>query len=134
MCTIVGYLFISHRKALPKPLVAVLLLQAILSDALNIRSVTTTDSDQSVVALLVSYGGIGKVKTRATPSPIPSDLYKDEAIDLLAKRQFQAKNQLDRCTWPGRDGSRRPNRLCFWSMATWNQRPGSDRHFRSHEM
>jgi inorganic pyrophosphatase/exopolyphosphatase len=53
MCTIVGYLFISHRKALPKPL-AVLLLQAILSDTLNLRSITTTDADRSMVALLVS--------------------------------------------------------------------------------
>jgi len=31
-----------------------------LSDTLNLRSVTTTNADRSMVALLHSYGGIGK--------------------------------------------------------------------------
>ena len=94
MSTIVGYLFISYRRALPKP-IAVLLLQAILSDTLNLRSVTTTDADRSMVALLVSYGGIGKATrnqpTLYTVSSHGENLYEDTDIDLLAKKQFQAK-------------------------------------------
>jgi inorganic pyrophosphatase/exopolyphosphatase len=88
MCTIVGYLFLTHRQPLPKP-IAVLMLQAILSDTLNLRSITTTDADRSMVALLTSYGGIGKL-TKHAPSAY-GDMYDDEVIDLLAKKQFQAK-------------------------------------------
>lgn len=88
MSTIVGYLFLSFRRFLPKPL-AILLLQAILSDTLNLRSVTTTDADRSMVALLVSYAGIGKINMNE-PSPI-NGAYQDTDIDLLAKKQFQAK-------------------------------------------
>lgn len=95
MSTIVGYLFISYRRALSKPL-AVLLLQAILSDTLNLRSVTTTEADRSMVALLVSYGGIGKAtRNQLTPhianKSNACNLYEDTDIDLLAKKQFQAK-------------------------------------------
>jgi len=93
MSTIVGYLFVSHRKFLPKPL-AVLLLHAILSDTLNLRSVTTTDADRSMVALLHTYGGLGRfAMTNQTAARTLStgDIYMDSDIDLLAKRQFQAK-------------------------------------------
>lgn len=85
MSTIVGYLFVSHRRALPKPL-AVLLLQAILSDTLNLRSVTTTDADRNMVALLHSYGGIGNAKLIQSKG-----LYQDSDIDFLSKKQFQQK-------------------------------------------
>jgi len=85
MSTIVGYLFVSHRRALPKPL-AVLLLQAILSDTLNLRSVTTTNADRSMVALLHGYGGIGNAQLIQS-----TGLYQDEDIDFLSKKQFQAK-------------------------------------------
>ena len=85
MSTIVGYLFVSHRRALSKPL-AVLLLQAILSDTLNLRSVTTTNADRSMVALLHGYGGIGNAKLIQSVG-----LYQDAEIDFLSKKQFQAK-------------------------------------------
>lgn len=87
MSTIVGYLFVSHRRALPKPL-AVLLLQAILSDTLNLRSVTATDADRSMVALLHNYGGIGKANINMMQS---KGIYQDSQIDFLSKKQFQAK-------------------------------------------
>lgn len=89
MCTIVGYLFLVHRQPLPKPL-AVLMLQAILSDTLNLRSITTTEADRSMVALLTAWSGIGHPSGRQ-PSLSSNDLYVDEAIDILAKQQFQAK-------------------------------------------
>jgi len=109
MSTIVGYLFVVYRRNLPKN-VAVLLLQAILSDTLNLRSVTTTNADRSMVALLSAYGGITSHPVRndhrlltteggaddidgrgSTGADEPSSLYKETEIDLLAKRQFQAK-------------------------------------------
>lgn len=87
MSTIVGYLFVSHRRALPKNL-ATLLLQAILSDTLNLRSITTTDADRSMVALLQNYGGIGNQARLLIQSV---GLYQDSPIDFLSKKQFQAK-------------------------------------------
>mmetsp|Transcript_48870 Transcript_48870/g.72592 ORF Transcript_48870/g.72592 Transcript_48870/m.72592 type:complete len:542 (-) Transcript_48870:445-2070(-) len=91
MCTILGYLFIVHRRHLPKN-VAVLLLQAILSDTLNLRSVTTREADRSMVAVLSTYGGIntGKVEHEEIDEDAVA-VYKETEIDLLAKRQFQAK-------------------------------------------
>lgn len=91
MSTIVGYLFIAHRRSLPKP-IAILLLQAILSDTLNLRSVTTTDADRAMVALLVSFAGIGNLN-RQQPSTTTTVVgaYQDSDIDRLAKKQFQAK-------------------------------------------
>lgn len=71
MSTIVTVLFLQHRRFLPPPIAKVLLM-AILSDTLNLQSVTTTDADRSVVALLTSYS--------KTPDP-----------DELARSQFQAK-------------------------------------------
>lgn len=85
MSTILGYLFVSFRRTLPKP-IAVLLMQAILSDTLNLRSVTTTDADRSMVALLHGYAGIGNATCDDT-----DDEDKDSPIDYLAKKQFQAK-------------------------------------------
>jgi len=57
MSTIVTVLFIQHRRFLPRPL-AKLLLEAILSDTLNLQSVTTTDADRRAVALLSLYGEV----------------------------------------------------------------------------
>jgi inorganic pyrophosphatase/exopolyphosphatase len=93
--TIIAILFISHRKVLPKPL-AILLLQAILSDTLNLRSVTTTDADKGMVALLSTYGDISNTRRVAGAPDISTDLashavYQETEIDLLAKQQFQAK-------------------------------------------
>ena len=85
MSTILGYLFVSFRRTLPKP-IAVLLMQAILSDTLNLRSVTTTDADRSMVALLHGYAGIGNATCDDK-----DDEDKDSPIDYLAKKQFQAK-------------------------------------------
>ena len=92
MSTIVGYLFVAYRRALHKP-IAVLLLQAILSDTLNLRSVTTTDADRSMVALLTSFAGLGKMGIQMSPfnKTATPDLDQDAGIDLLAEKQFQAK-------------------------------------------
>ncbi|CAD7932726.1 unnamed protein product [Amoebophrya sp. A120] len=71
MSTIVTVLFLSHKKFLP-PKIAKLLLMAVLSDTLNLQSITTTEPDRQVVALLSSYGKV--------PDP-----------DKLARQQFQKK-------------------------------------------
>ena len=93
--TIIAILFISHKKALPKPL-AILLLEAILSDTLNLRSVTTTEADRGMVALLSTYGEISNTRRVDEAGDIDPNLgkaaaYQDTEIDLLAKQQFQAK-------------------------------------------
>ena len=71
MSSIIAILFITYKKHLPKPL-AKLLLMAILSDTLDLRSVTTTDADCEIVTLLCRYAGVGD-------------------HDALASEQFQAK-------------------------------------------
>jgi inorganic pyrophosphatase/exopolyphosphatase len=93
--TIIAILFISHKKFLPKP-IALLLLHAILSDTLNLRSITTTEADKGMVALLSSYADVSNTNRAAEPSEINPALdaaaaYRETDIDLLAKRQFQAK-------------------------------------------
>jgi inorganic pyrophosphatase/exopolyphosphatase len=89
--TIIAVLFIRHERFLPGRL-ATLLLQAILSDTLNLRSVTTTEADRGMVALLSSYGGISKVKKASEDDgKWQSAAYEDTEIDLLAQTQFQAK-------------------------------------------
>ena len=92
MCTILGYLFVSQRRALRKN-VATLMLQAILSDTLNLRSVTTTEADRSMVALLHSYAGIGNATKllQDETALVTGGIYQDNPIDVLAKKQFQAK-------------------------------------------
>jgi inorganic pyrophosphatase/exopolyphosphatase len=64
--------FFSHSKFLPKN-VAGMLLSAILSDTLNLRSPTTTAWDERIVAMLVQYLGVTDV-------------------NALAARQFRAKS------------------------------------------
>lgn len=71
MSTIVTVLFLQHRRYLPAAIAKVLLM-AVLSDTLNLQSVTTTDADRQVVALLSSYSSV-------------------ENPDDLARTQFQAK-------------------------------------------
>lgn len=92
--TIIAVLFIRHKKFLPKPL-AKLLLQAILSDTLNLRSVTTTEADCGMVALLSAYGGISntkKIDDTAQATYFGNiAAYTETEIDFLAKKQFQAK-------------------------------------------
>ncbi|KAJ8602874.1 hypothetical protein CTAYLR_010631 [Chrysophaeum taylorii] len=60
MSTIIAHSFVVYGKALPKE-VAGLLLCAILSDTLNLRSPTTTAWDRKVVSLLVQYTGVSDV-------------------------------------------------------------------------
>ena len=71
MSTIVAVLFLQKKMTLPHNL-ALLLLHAILSDTLNLRSVTTTDADRGIVALLAAYAERTK-----------------QQVDLLAKQQFR---------------------------------------------
>jgi len=71
MSTIVTCLYMQHKKYLP-PQIAKLLLMAVLSDTLNLTSVTTTDADRQVVVLLSSYGKVNDP-------------------DEMARLQFQAK-------------------------------------------
>ncbi len=89
--TIIAVLFIRHKRFLPKRL-ACLLLQAILSDTLNLRSVTTTEADRGMVALLSRYAGISNLKTVASSGNGKlNPAYQETEIDFLAKSQFQAK-------------------------------------------
>eukprot|EP00392_Amoebophrya_sp_AT5.2_P003509 g3514.t1 len=71
MSTIVTVLFLQYKRFLPPP-VAKIMLMAVLSDTLNLHSVTTTEPDRQIVALLSAYGQV--------PNP-----------DGLARMQFQKK-------------------------------------------
>uniref|UniRef100_A0A061RXK1 inorganic diphosphatase n=1 Tax=Tetraselmis sp. GSL018 TaxID=582737 RepID=A0A061RXK1_9CHLO len=73
MSTILAYEFATSHAFLPKR-VAGLLLCAILSDTLNLRSPTTTDWDRRVVSMLVQYTGV-------------------EDVNLLCSNQFKAKSK-----------------------------------------
>ncbi|KAJ1452139.1 hypothetical protein M885DRAFT_527947 [Pelagophyceae sp. CCMP2097] len=73
MSTIVAHSFIVQGKALPKK-IGGMLLCAILSDTLNLRSPTTTVWDRKVVSLLVQYCGVFDV-------------------NLLCTEQFKAKSK-----------------------------------------
>lgn len=73
MSTILAYEFANRGAYLPKG-VAGLLLCAILSDTLNLRSPTTTDWDRKTLSMLVQYTGV-------------------EDVNLLATKQFKAKSQ-----------------------------------------
>ncbi|KAJ8604894.1 hypothetical protein CTAYLR_004311 [Chrysophaeum taylorii] len=71
--TIVAHGFVAARKLIPKP-IAGLLLCAILSDTLNLRSPTTTTWDRRLVSLLVQYASV-------------------DDVDNLCKMQFKAKSK-----------------------------------------
>jgi manganese-dependent inorganic pyrophosphatase len=72
MSSIIAHNFATQEKFLPKN-VAGMLLSAILSDTLNLRSPTTTAWDERIVAMLVQY-------------------LKVKDVNLLAARQFRAKS------------------------------------------
>lgn len=72
MSTILAYEFTAQRVALPRP-VAGMLLSAILSDTLNLRSPTTTEWDRRVVSMLVQYCEV-------------------EDVNVLCTAQFKAKS------------------------------------------
>jgi len=73
MSTIVAHCFTRSNKPMPKG-VARILLCAILSDTLNLQSVTTTDADRMMVTMLAILGEV-------------------ESPDELARRMFKAKTQ-----------------------------------------
>eukprot|EP00854_Cymbomonas_tetramitiformis_P020737 gene20737-24854_t len=72
MSSIIAFEFAAHSAYLPKS-VAGMLLCAILSDTLNLRSPTTTHWDRSAVSMLVQYTGI-------------------QDVNLLCAQQFKAKS------------------------------------------
>lgn len=79
MSTIVAHSYVIRGKYLPQN-VAGLLLSAILSDTLNLRSPTTTSWDERLVAMLVQYVGM-------------------EDVNEYAAKQFRAKSHdLDNMT------------------------------------
>jgi len=71
--TILAHSFALQEKYLP-PNVAGLLLSAILSDTLNLRSPTTTNWDKRMVTMLVQYTGI-------------------DDVNMFAASQFRAKSR-----------------------------------------
>lgn len=71
MASIVAHAYLRANKIIPKG-IARLLLSAILSDTLNLQSVTTRKADQMLVPILALLGGV-------------------EDIDGLAEAQFHAK-------------------------------------------
>lgn len=71
--SIIAHSFVSLGKPLPKD-VAGLLLCAILSDTLNLRSPTSTEWDRKLVSMLVQYCGI-------------------HDVNKLCARQFKAKSK-----------------------------------------
>ena len=72
MSAIIAHNYAVQGRFLPKP-IAGMLLSAILSDTLNLRSPTTTAWDERVVAMLVQY-------------------LKVADVNELAARQFRAKS------------------------------------------
>jgi manganese-dependent inorganic pyrophosphatase len=72
MSSIIAHNYAVQERFLPKN-IAGMLLSAILSDTLNLRSPTTTPWDERVVAMLVQYLGVADVNE-------------------LAARQFRAKS------------------------------------------
>lgn len=73
MASIIAHSFLRANKMIPKP-IARMLLSAILSDTLNLHSVTTTRADRMLVAIL---GLLAEV----------------DDIDALAEAQFHAKTE-----------------------------------------
>ena len=73
MSTILAHTYALNGIALPKP-VGGLLLGAILSDTLNLRSPTTTEWDKKMVALLVQYCGV-------------------DDVNVMCAEQFKAKSK-----------------------------------------
>lgn len=73
MSSILAHSYAIQEKFLPKN-IAGMLLSAILSDTLNLRSPTTTKWDERMVSMLVQYLGI-------------------DDVNQLAARQFRAKSQ-----------------------------------------
>ena len=73
MSSIIAHSFAVQRKFLPKN-IAGMLLSAILSDTLNLKSPTTTEWDERIVAMLVQYLQV-------------------EDVNELAAKQFRAKSQ-----------------------------------------
>jgi len=73
MSSIIAHSFVMLKRTLPKS-IAGLLLCAILSDTLNLRSPTTTSWDRKIVSMLVQYTGV-------------------EDVNLLCAQQFKAKSR-----------------------------------------
>ena len=73
MSSIVAHLYV-RLSAKMRPEVARLLMCAILSDTLNLQSVTTTDADRFAVALLAKQGGV-------------------ESPDKVARQMFRCKTR-----------------------------------------
>lgn len=73
MSSIIAHSFVMLQKALPKH-IAGLLLCAILSDTLNLRSPTTTAWDRKIVSMLVQFADV-------------------EDVNLLCAKQFKAKSR-----------------------------------------
>lgn len=73
MSTIVAHSFIRSNRPMPKP-IARILLAAILSDTLNLKSVTTTTADEMMVTLLTILGEV-------------------EDANEVAQRMFRAKTE-----------------------------------------
>jgi len=76
MSSIVAHMFVRANIELPKK-IARILLCAVLSDTLNLQSVTTTKADCLMVALLANIGEVGTF----------------EDINMLAEQQFAAKTR-----------------------------------------
>ena len=72
MSAIIAHSFLMYKRYLPRK-IGGMLLSAILSDTLNLKSPTTTEWDRRIVAMLVQYIGV-----------------KD--INELAAKQFRAKS------------------------------------------
>ena len=73
MSSIIAHSYAVQEKYLQKP-IAGMLLSAILSDTLNLKSPTTTAWDERIVAMLVQY-------------------LEEKDVNELAARQFRAKSQ-----------------------------------------
>lgn len=72
MCSILAHNFAMQGKSLPKS-IAGIMLSAILSDTLNLRSPTTTEWDRRMTAMLVKHTGM-------------------EDVNEFAAKQFRAKS------------------------------------------
>jgi inorganic pyrophosphatase/exopolyphosphatase len=95
VCSILAHSFVRLHKPIPEH-VAVLMLSAVLSDTLNLKSPTTTEADKFAVCLL---SGVIAEAQRAQQLSMPdcsanaSSAFLTVDTDALAARQFKAKTE-----------------------------------------
>ena len=101
MSTIIAWLYIRNNRYLPKK-IARILLCAILSDTLNLKSATTAKADEFAVALLAKFGEVCGV---GSPPSRPPSLRASFRDNRPAESSRRAAGRLPETTLKSRSGS-----------------------------